>query len=310
MHIRKAVSTAVFVTGAVLGFLSPPAHAGSLVFSTAPNAGDVLDFKFGGYTAENAGVTTGNSAGRETTWGVGYLTEIDNHSAGDARIWDGNGANPQNTSIDFVMYGIADRSFTPGSPGTLQNVGCTVGTGCDGNIHIDFYAINGTDPVRGGGITASSRTGFNSVAGITNVGTPLMDWVLVPGDLNNTGDTTTTLSQFVNASVLPTTGSGIFLANCVSGVACGLFEGKQEQLNGLTDLFGDVRGTFTLQTCATSGGTNCPNGDFPNGFAGFINDPALTVAAGAGVPEPTTLALFGAGLLLLAGFAGRKSEVR
>lgn len=310
MHIKKSTGTIATIAGAFLGLVTmTSAHAASLVFSTNPNPGDVIDFKFGGYTADNPGVTTGNSgsAGQETTWGVGYLTEIDDHSTGDTRIWNGDGGNAQNTSIEFIMYGIADKSFTPGTPGTLQNVGCTVGTGCDGNIHIDFYAVNGTDPVRGGGITPSSRTGFSTVNGISNAGSLLMSWVLAPGDLNNTGDTTTTLTQSVNDDVLPTTGSGIFLADCVSGAACSLFQGQQEQLNGLTSLFGDVRGTFTLQTCASSGEVDCVDGNFPNGFAGFINDPALTVAASAQVPEPGTLALIGGGLLLVSGIAKRKS---
>src|SRR5690606_14490239 len=151
--------------------------------------------------------------------------------------------------------------------------------GCDGMIHIDFYMMDGTDPVRSGAITPASRTGFNSVAGLTDVGTALMSWVLVPGDINNTGDTTTTLSQYVNASVLPTTGSGHFLADCVSGAGCDLFGENTQQLNGLTSLFGDFRGAFTLQSCAPTANSPCPNGLFQNGFAGFINDPAVAAAA-------------------------------
>jgi hypothetical protein len=304
---KKTILTAGLGLG--LAFAASSAQAAALVLTPAPNPGDILSLKFGGYTAENPGVPTGNSGGQETTWGVGYLSEIDNHTQFDTRIWDGNGANAQNTSVDFIMYGIADRSYTPGSPGTLQNVGCTVGSGCDGSIHIDFYGIDGTDPVRSGLITTASRTGFNTVAGISDVGTLLMRWVLTPGDIGNTGDDITTLNQFVNSDVLPTTGSGSFLANCVEGVACSLFQGQTQQLNGLTSLFGDVRGAFTLQTCAPTQSNPCPDGNFPNGFAGFINDPVVAVAASQAVPEPTTLALLGAGLLLLGRRSRRNAKV-
>ena len=309
MRPVNAARTAALMAGVGLGLMlaTPNAQASALVLSSTPSAGDTLDMKFGGYTAADPGVPTGDSGGQETTWGIGYLSEIDDLTAGNTRIWNGDGANPQNTSVEFVLYGVADKSYTPGSPGTLQNVGCTVGPGCDGQIHIDFYTVDGTDPARSS-VTTSDRTGFSTVNGITNVGTPLMDWVLVPGDINDTGDTTTTLTQDVNSDVLPTTGTGDFLADCVSGPGCSLFKGDQEQLNGLTDLFGDLLGLFTLQTCTSSGATSCPGGDFPNGFEGFINDPVQAVAAGAGVPEPSSLALIGVGMLLVSGIGVHKTR--
>jgi hypothetical protein len=135
-----------------------------------------------------------------------------------------------------------------------------------------------------------------------------MSWVLTPGDINNTGDTSTLLDQYVNSSVLPTTGSGDFLANCVSGPACALFGNNSQQLNGLTDLFGDFRGAFTLQTCTPSPGRPCPDGNFPNGFAGFINDPVTTVAASNTVPAPGSLVLLGTSLMLLAAGAARRKR--
>jgi hypothetical protein len=309
MRMKRAIRHTALIASVGLGLFGMigQANAAAFVFSSPPSPFDILNFKFAGYTANNPGVPTGNSGGMETTWGVGYVTEVANFSQANTRIWDGNGANPQNTSVGFMIYGIADHSFTPGSPGTMQNVGCSVGAGCDGAIHVDFYMMDGTDPVRSGAITPASRTGFDSVAGLTDVGMALMSWVLVPGDINNTGDTLTTLNQYVNSSVLPTTGSGHFLANCVSGPGCDLFGKNTQQLNGLTSLFGDFRGAFTLQSCAPSPGNPCPDGLFPNGFAGFINDPAITVAAQA-VPEPGTLALLGAGLLLLGGGLSRKKK--
>jgi hypothetical protein len=307
--MRSVSRIGLFVAGLGFGIFAADcaAKAAAFVLSQQPGSADELNIKFTGYTTENPGVPVGNSGGRETTWGVGYITEIDNHTNSDMRIWDGNGANPQNASVDFILYGIADSSFTPGAPGVLLNTGCTVGAGCDGKIHVDFYVLSGTDPVRGTSITPASRTGFSTVNGISNVGSLLMSWVLVPGDINNTGDMVTTLYQAVNADVLPTTGSGHFLADCVNGPGCNLFASNQEQLNGLTNLFGDIRGAFTLQSCAPRRGhpSDCPSGNFPNGFAGLSNDPALAVA----VPEPGSLLLLGAGLVMLTAFATRKSRI-
>jgi hypothetical protein len=293
---------------AAIGLCASAGSASALPWTLTknPQPGDGLVFKFGGFTTENATVVAGempptfSSNGAETTWGIGYVANLF-----DSTIHKTLYANPALTglsgqAVDFIIYGIADASFTPGTPNVLKNVGCTpaggspFGPGCDGQIHIDFYihnTVGGTDPVFDETVTAADRTSFTQVTGISD-GTPLMKWVLVPGGIN--ADATTTLLQEPEEDTLPTTGTGKFLADCVSGPECPLFAKGAESIPGATPGFlGDIFGQFTLQT--PSAGNPAPAG-----FLGVINDPVDAIA-----PEPGVLALLGIGILGLFGLRHR-----
>src|SRR5579871_5920487 len=108
------------------------AQAGSFVYSKSPANGDVIEFKYKGFTTENTGVTLGSSAGFETTWGIGTVTDIFDLTKGGGPIWVGSAGNPQDVSLDFVLYGIADDSISSTSPFRLDNSGCTAGAGNGG----------------------------------------------------------------------------------------------------------------------------------------------------------------------------------
>ena len=265
-----------------------------------PSATDV-DLKYTGVTVENTSLpggatfgnsleTTGPNAGSyaETTWGAGQLNQIIDLSSNT--LWQ-KGQNGQN--VYFMLYGIADKSASPDGLGgfRLNNIGCTdASEGCDGKIHIDFYLnptggnfLSTTNP-----ITTADRTGFSTMNKVTN-GSLLMSWVLTPGGSPN--DPLATLFQDVVKLTLPTTGLGDFLANCVAGPECSLFD-QAAIADPSTGAIANFFGQFTLN-----------NSIGVNGWEGLISDPVLTET-----PEPATLGLFGAGLLGLGALRNRKKK--
>jgi len=299
MHPRVIIGLATLAYGAFVG-------AASAVPVPLPS-GASLNFKYTGVTAERqtplpGTATFGNSLNTldgfyyETTFGAGYVTQIVDKNNPSTTYWM-TGQN--NQTISFFLYGIADKSSAPNGTGfNLNNIGCTApADGCDGSIHIDFYldnttATGGTNPAffGPGGVGPSARCGTACLPGITD-GSLLMSWVLAPG--GSPTDPLATLFQDVLSLTLPTNGLGDFLANCVAGPECALFNTAviPDPTTGATANF---FGQFTLQTP--------PPGTITNGWGGLISDPVLTSV----IPEPATLTLFGAGLLGLGALRLRK----
>ncbi len=285
---------------AMQAFVMAPSGANAFSITGGP-----ADLKFTGVTAEDAGVTTGNSGGKETTFGAGYLNEIIQHGSNNVLWAQGTGPSSPNESISFFLYGIADRSFGGTGPFSLDNGGCTVGAGCDGKIHIDFYldhlsaggGFPGTNPTFNSatGVQASQRSGFSTLPGITD-GQLLMSWVLIPGaDKNDPG---ATLFQKVDALSLPTNGSGTFLANCVTGPGCSFFNTStisDSSQQADPTAVGNFFGQFTLSTPGP-----LDQGFVKNGWEGLVADPAFT----GSVPELSTWAM------MLIGFGAVGLRVR
>jgi hypothetical protein len=301
MNVRMKIGIATVAYGALI------ASAGAAPIDLPSGAS--VDFKYTGFTAERLtplppGATFGNSLAAdgfyyETTFGGGYLNQIIDDKNPTTTYWS-SGQN--NQTVSFFLYGIADKSSAPNGTGfNLNNIGCTApADGCDGKIHIDFYldkttATGGTNPNFLGStppvVKPTDRTGFSTLPGITD-GSLLMSWVLTPGA--SPTDPLATLFQSVLSLNLPTNGLGDFLANCVSGPECALFNTAAIP-NPTTGVKANFFGQFTLQTP--------PPGTVTNGWQGLISDPVLTSTA---VPEPATLTLFGAGLLALGSLRLRK----
>lgn len=256
-----------------------------------------VEIKYTGYQAVSK--DAGGSGMKEATFAAGYMTSINELGNGASSYWH-QGMN--NQSISFMMYGVADASWAPGTGGAgkrLYSTGCTnAAFGCDGKIHLDFYldkAVGGTNPGFGlGGLKASDRTGFGTMKGVTD-GQLLMSWEFTTGLVNGTvagmSDPSynpghTTLFQELDGMPSPASGTSTYLANCVHGPACLYFRTKSQNGGG-ADFFGINTMTTMLAGSVLK----------QNGWTWRVADP---VVAQVELPEPGTLALLAAGLLGLA----------
>src|SRR6267154_3234041 len=120
-----SLRTRLIVTTIVLAVIGTGQARASLITGFSGDA----DIKFTGVTAEDPGVPTGNSGGKETTFGAGYMTQIVDHSNPGNVLWS---AGQAHQTMSFFIHGIADAGFSGTGPFQLNNTGCTVGPGCDG----------------------------------------------------------------------------------------------------------------------------------------------------------------------------------
>jgi hypothetical protein len=221
-------------------------------------------------------IAPGNGTLNETTFGVGRIASIVSYPTGVPTLWN-NGDGGKELAV--FLYGVADKSITyDGVSGdfTIGNVGCQGGA-CDSLIHVDYYEMATADYAGVGVWTTANRTAFDQFTGITDVGTLWAKTTFTTGadGINGIYD----MLQTTRGATLPTTGSGAWLADCVSGPACAFLD-SNAQTNG-ADLFGQ----FTLERTVGSVAAN--------GWDGYNNDPVI----GKAVPEPGILSLFGGGLL-------------
>jgi hypothetical protein len=238
----------------------------------AANPGDLMEGKFTGVTTETAAIALTNTTGTsctvagcaETTWGIGFIQTVSDVTQANQQTWqNGDPVIPPSaqTSIAFVIYGIADESVTTIDNGngtvtqTVKNTGATTSEfgATDGVIHIDFYYMPrseqpcftlGCESATTTEITASDRTandvdGTANVTGITDTGVLFASFELQKGV---DPDPTVTLSQTVTIDLATgkTTGSGNqanFYATCVAGPGCDQFQDVPESVFGATSQF-------------------------------------------------------------------------
>jgi hypothetical protein len=244
-----------------------------------------------------AGIAPGGGTLNETTYGVGRITSISSEPGSFPTLWNNGDLGKQ---LAVFVYGVADQLISYDSTSgdfTINNVGCkdnnAVG-GCDGLIHMDIYEMDTADylgvvdaPFNGNDAwnATADRTGFNVFDRLTNAASAEL-WAATTFTPKGRGIDTFNLYSMVQttrSSTLPTSGSGVWLADCVDGAAGGpacAYLDSNGQANG-SDLFGQ----FTLQTAASAAQAN--------GWDGYNNDPIL----GTAIPEPGMLSLFGGGLL-------------
>ena len=314
MSFRKKLLGATAAIGMLAGICGP-ASALSVELFNGP-----VTIKFSGFTTENPGTVgaggppLNGSAGLETTWGGGYVTTIFETGNVLNTLWQ-NGKS--NETLSFFMYGVADVAIIQQGANDfdIYNTGCTVGPGCDGFIHIDFYrdSTAGTNPsftanpAAADAVRASvdDRTSFSTFDGLTD-GVLEMRWILVPSPLTLADPLAliTTLFQNTSSATAPATGDGNFYADCIGGALCPRFN-TNSQTTGIGTT-ADLAGNYDITP--TPGNPNYPNAA-SNGWLIAIDDPVLTVqdTRFLEVPEPGTLALLGVALAAF-GFERRRKQ--
>lgn len=178
----------------------------------------------------------------------------------------------QTTGFTFNVPGVAFQAITSG--GTFQLYQVPVGS-----IDLATVEAQGLAGYTAGGCTGVDTLCYNGITNATGA-TMVLSWD-VNGSLNP-------LYSFLN-----NTGSASANATVTGGSDMNQFPG----LLSITDDFCFNNGTGTAQC-----GTGIVNASDPaNNWTVLSQDPVNTVAK---VPEPTSVALFGAGLLGLAGLFG------
>jgi hypothetical protein len=310
MKYAKTLLGATAALGILAGAAGP---AGALTID--PFNGPVT-IKFTAFTTENPGTVgaggppLNGSAGLETTWGAGYVTSIYDTGNPLNTLWQ-NGKN--NETLSLMIYGIADVAIIQQGANDfdIYNTGCTVGPGCDGFIHIDFYrdSTAGTNPsftanpLAADAVRASvdDRTSFSTMDGITD-GVLEMRWILVPSPLTLADPLAliTTLFQNTSSATAPASGTGSFFAECVTGPLCIPFD-RNNQVSGIGTTE-DFAGAYDITPLP--GNSGFPNA-VQNGWLINLEDPVLAAPLfvrgpnETQVPVPPTLALLVFGVACL-----------
>lgn len=292
----RRVALATVAAAALSAGLSSTASAGVFGPINTGNYTGQVEMQYNGFTTENSSANYANP-GDERTWGAGFMTSMFEFGNSGNLFYSNATGNP----IGYVVYGIADGSIISDGAGgfNIYNVGCAGGD-CDGAVHIDFYELPGGSSTNfGTTLGIDNRTGFGDFTGITDIGTLLMGWELLPG-IQTIDDPSTpgfderdaVLVQNASAVTLPATGDGDGYAECTTGPACALFQSGNFAANSQADFFLQ----FSLSAALT------PEQQ-ANGWQGRISDPVEATV----VSEPTVLAMSGLGLLAL-GIAARRRK--
>ncbi len=279
--------------------LSTVASAFTLDTSTGFDGTGTISIKVNGFTRSldnDADVSF-----TDETWGIFKVTSMEWYNPATFStdtLWQ---TGQDNENITGILYGFADNAGPLGTgPFEFQQIGGSyvMHISNDGVFTDEGLA---DDP-------STRRTGDDDYTSITDQGMEFLRGDFEPGIIsgeNGGAFATTTVQQLVSTTAAPTNGTGKGYSNVYAGSAEPIFN-----TDGLLDTYGvlhDLLWDFTISDEISAGvPLPAPDGALdPNiWWDGYVNDPITSNARP--VPEPTTVALLGFGLLGMAGVATRR----
>jgi hypothetical protein len=272
-----------------------------------------VDFKLSGYsysadTTYDPGTTYGldetylisNVGGLyPETWAIVNLTSIEIPGSSD-QVWSSSGSGER---IYGLVYGLYDWNVSPGGTFGVQisQIGGLFDLYLDTDSHVGEYNT---------GLGLAGRTAFNAYNTVTNTSgsVPFLSGKFNPGvqSPEPAGPPPTapytTIRQDVTGSTSPVTGKGTGYADLTGGNYFSLFNG-----NGQTDAYGTNHDLFFLfDVKLPVDNTRTVGIDESTIWSQSINDPATGNAV---VPEPSTMLMFGMGMMGLATRVIRRKKV-
>jgi len=236
-----------------------------------------------------------NGDGIEDNYGIIFITEIRSDDGMNTLLWS-DGTTGE--TLTGMFYGLDTQSWVPDGLGGISAQ--AVGGKMDIYLDTSPGSFDATLGVGGYTVPHTEYTGINTPADLAAGASLFLSLDFVPG-IDTANDAT--LDSSLDSSTAPITGDASFYLGVTGGAYADMFD-----TNGFTPTYTPDGGMATVGSAdlfaqndfVPNDGSTAPiQGDW-----GLLSeDPVRGIAAP--IPEPSTMMLFGLGLLGL-GFVGRK----